>query len=56
MQAKSTILVIPELVCLNSGVNALLGLVLPSGLHLALQLLQHEMFHCIDLPVLTRAT
>lgn len=53
---KSTILVIPELVCLNSGVNALLGLVLPSGLHLALQFLQHEIFHCIDFPGLTRAT
>lgn len=56
VQAKSTILVIPELVCLNSGVNALLGLVLSSGLHLALQFLQHEIVHCIDLPVLTRAT
>lgn len=56
MQAKSTILVIPELVCLNFSVNALLGLVLPSRLHLALQFLEHKIFHCIGLPVLTRAT
>lgn len=34
-------------ICLNSGVNALLGLVLPNGLHLALQLLEHEVFHCM---------
>lgn len=56
MQAKSTVLVIPELVCLNSGVNALLGLMLPSGLHLAPQFLEHEIFPCTGstgLPVLT---